>query len=117
MLAREPKGLRSVVLQDALDRADVYEEDNADGYIREIATHGCVGGSCSGLVYCKDTHAFYNKNADEIDELIERLHDEMGYNVHENMQRLGQSDLRNFLAWLAYEVTAQELLAEINPNE
>ena len=40
-------------------RAQVLED--ADGelsYITDIANHGCGGGSCSGLIYNSDTHAF-----------------------------------------------------------
>jgi hypothetical protein len=37
----------------------------------------------------------------------------MDYDIAENMKRLGQTDLRNFLAWLAYEVNAQEIIQEL----
>lgn len=87
-------------------------------YIKDVANHGCIGGTCRGLIYYTDTHEFYNKHAEEIDQILEDMSEQMGepYNITENMQRLGQSDLRNFLAWLAYEVTAQEILREIDPD-
>lgn len=91
---------------------------DADGevsYIKDCAEHGCIGGSCNGLIYYNDTHKFYNDHADEIDEMLADIADEMGeeYNIRENMKRLDQHDVRNFLAWLAYEVKAQEIMNEL----
>ena len=96
--------IKSIVLEDA---------DGDVNYVKDVAEHGCDSGSCANLVYYKDTHKFYNDNAEEIDELVETLADEMDYNISENMKRLGQTDLRNFLAWLAYEVNAQEIMREL----
>lgn len=92
--------------------------DDADGelsYIEDVANHGCVGGNCNGLIYYVDTHGFYNEHADEIDTLLETMEEEMGesYDITANMKRLGQTNLRNFLAWLAYEVTAQDIIREL----
>ena len=100
-------------------RADII--DHAEGeisYIKDVAEHGCIGGNCSGLVYTSDCEEYYNKHADEIDELLETLAEEMGesYDITANMKRLGQTNLRNFLAWLAYEVNAQEIMKELDPN-
>ncbi len=90
---------------------------DADGevnYIKDAAEQGCGNGNCNGLVYYTDTHKFYEKHADEIDQIIEDLAEEMGeYDIQANMKRLGQSDLRNFLAWLGYEVRAQEIMSEL----
>ena len=108
-------------LQDAEQDGDSIRStifDDADGevsYIKDAAEHGCIGGNCSGLVYYAATHAFYAKHAEEIDELLGELEDQMGepYDIQGNMKRLGQSDLRNFLAWMAYEVRAQEIMREL----
>ena len=92
--------------------------DDADGditYIKNVAEQGCVGGNCSGLIYYNATHTFYAKHAEEIDELLDEMAEQFGepYDIGGNMKRLGQSYLRNFLAWFAYEVRAQEIMREI----
>lgn len=100
------KNIKAIVLEDA---------DGEITYIKDVAEFGCVGGNCNGLIYYEDTHKFYNEHADEIDEILDDIEEQQGepYNIKENMKRLGQSDLRNFLAWLAYEVKAQEILNEL----
>ena len=98
------KTIREQILKDA-KKCD-------DSYIKEVAENGCIGGNCRNLIYYKDTHAFYDHYTNEIDEILERIADEMGedYDITANMKRLGQSDLRNFLVWLAYEAEAQKIL-------
>lgn len=116
LYGNEPKDSITAVL---LSDAGIHDEDTNDddvlAYIKDVAEHGCVGGACRGLVYYTDTHRFYAEHAEEIDELLAELEEEIGepYNITENMKRLGQSDLRNFLAWLAYEVTAQRIMQKL----
>lgn len=108
------KALKDIKAEKGTIKALLIEDaDGEVSYIKDVAEHGCIGGNCNGLIYYADTHAFYNEWADEIDELVIRLQQEMDYNVAENMERLGQHDLRNFLAWLAYEVNAQEIMQEL----
>ena len=56
---------------------------------------------------------------EEVDELLGELEEQMGepYDIGANMKRLGQSDLRNFLTWMAYEVRAQEIMRELEDEE
>lgn len=113
------KSLDTIKADNGTIRAQILADaDGVINYIKDVATHGCIGGICSNLVYYTDTHAFYNKHADEIDEILERVGEEMGesYNIQENMKRLNQTDLRNFLAWFAYEVEAQEIMRELDPE-
>jgi len=100
----EEGSIKALILEDA---------DNEVSYIKDVAEQGCQDGGCSGLVYYNDTHNFYNQRAEEIDELVKTLNEEMGYDIAENMKRLGQTDIRNFLSWLAYEVNAQEIMREL----
>lgn len=105
----EPNTITAQILEDA--------DDNIS-YIKDAATHGCVGGNCRNLIYYEDTHKFYNKHADEIDEILQEYKEQTGehYNILENMERLGQTDIRNFLAWLGYEIRAQEIMRELDPE-
>ena len=107
--------VKAVVLADAKDQGDEAEAIN---YIKDVAEHGCSGGSCTGLIYYSDIYKFYNDYAGDIDNILERLGEEIGeaYNITDNMTRLKQTDLRNFLTWLAYEVEAQDIIRELDPE-
>lgn len=110
------KNLKDIKVEAGTIKAQIIEDaDGEVSYIKDIAEHGCVGGSCRGLVYYSDTHAEYIKRADEIDEILQEIEEQTGepYNIMENMKRLNQSDIRNFLVWLAYEVKAQEIIQEL----
>jgi len=105
--------VRERVLLDARSR----DEEEAMVYLQDIASHGCIGGSCDGLISYFETEAFYTKYAHDIDAILERLGEEMGepYNILENMERLHLTEnLRNFLSWLAYEVEAQAIVSEVS---
>ena len=109
--------VRAQVLNDALALEPVGVNQyglahDALTYLGDVAKHGCAGGTCSNLIYYIDTHAFYTKHADDIDELLEEYQDELGENplVHLN---LDGSDLRNALAWWSYEYAARKILDEL----
>ena len=104
------KKLKDIKAERGTIRAQVLEDaDGEVSYIKDAAEHGCIGGGCRGLIMYVDTHAFYNTHAQEIFNLLE----EMEYNILEGMKRLNQIDICNFLAWLAYEVRAQEIMSEL----
>ena len=116
-ITAEAGTIKAQVLEDA--RGTESSVDDVQSYINNVANHGCQGGSCRGLIFYADTHAFYNRHAEEIDSLLEELAEEMGepYDITGNMKRMRQSDLRNFLAWLAYELRAQEIQRELDGDE
>jgi len=93
-------------------RAQVLED--ADGelsYITDIANHGCGGGSCSGLIYNSDTHAFTAKHMNEINKMLEDFRDSSGVNLLAEADTHG--DVFNFLSWWSYECRAQEIQQEL----
>jgi len=95
------------------------DSDGEVSYIKDAAERGCVGGNCNNLIYHEDTHNFYQKHAEEIDDILAKMEEDLGepYNITENMKRLGQYDLRNFLAWMAYEVVSQEIIQELEGGD
>lgn len=110
------KKLKELTAEKGTIRAQILADaDGEVSYVKDAGELGCIGGNCRRLVYYADTHDFYGKHGDEIDEILGDMEEEMGepYNIGENMKRLGQSDLRNFLAWMAYEVRAQEIMREL----
>lgn len=102
--------IRAQILEDAIDSSD----DQADqlAYIKDVAEYGCAGGSCHSLIYYSDTHTFYIEHADEIDELLQEYEENMGQHLLATANTHG--DLRNFLAWFAYEYEAQKIMDEMN---
>ncbi len=56
------------------------------------------------LIYNTDTHAFFDHFHDEIEELREQYEDELG----EPLRISG--DLKNWLAWLAFEDVAYNMV-------
>jgi len=62
----------------------------------------------SSLVYYKDTHEFFERHYDEIEEIRAEL-EEQGL----ELKLPSQSDLKNFFAWLGFEERARELYDEL----
>ncbi|WP_428743764.1 DUF7222 domain-containing protein [Sulfurimonas sp.] len=60
------------------------------------------------LIYYKDTHEFYDKHYEEIEELRAEL-EEQGIEI--NIP--SHSDLKNFFAWLSFEERARELYDDL----
>jgi len=113
------KKLNLIKAEKGTIKAEILDDaDGEIGYIKDVAEQGCSGGNCAGLIYYTDTEAFYNKYADEIDEILLDMEEMSGkpYDITGNMKRLKQSNLRNFLALLAYEVKAQEIMQELDPE-
>ncbi len=61
----------------------------------------------SSLIYYRDTHRFYDEYYDEIEDLRLEFEDNCG----EPLKVKG--DLKNFLAWFAFEETAYLLSIEL----
>ncbi len=60
----------------------------------------------SSLIYYEDTHTFYDKHYEEIEELRTEYESSTGESLKIN------NDLKNFLAWFAFEYVANELVNE-----
>lgn len=96
-----PKTLLEVVAQDALDA------ENAKSYLQDVLQHGCQSGMVSGLIYYKDTLAFYNEHVDDIEALREETEDSIGEPL-----AIGYPSY-NWLAWFGYEETARKIADEL----
>lgn len=100
LLKKSTSPLEKYVLEDAL------QEDNAKEYLESVLEHGCVSGMVSSLIYYNNTKEFYIKYMEEIEEIIQDIQDNAGYNVLEN----AKFPLYNWLAWLGYEETARKII-------
>ena len=75
-------------------------------FFEDLSRNGCVSGMVWSLIYYTDTHAFFDQHYDE----IEALRDEMEDNLGEPLKIEG--DLKNCLAWFAFEEVAFKLASE-----
>jgi len=92
-------------------------DDGIRGFILDLRQGGCSSGLVGSLVYYSDTTEFYDKFENEIQELIDNYTQELGYNNRlEFISSLNGSEnvydneqLKNLLAWFAFEQTAFQL--------
>ena len=67
---------------------------------------GCQGGTVSSLIYYNQTHAFYDKHYQEIEDLREEYEDNFGHPL------VIKGDLKNWFAWFAFQETAFQIARE-----
>ena len=84
------------VIEEALD----YHSPKA--FFEDLLQHGCESWMVGSLIYYKDTHEFYDKHYNEIEEMRNELA-EQGIEINVPTQ----SDLKNFFAWLSFEERAR----------
>jgi hypothetical protein len=75
--------------------------ENPEEFLKMILNYGCATGFVSGLVYYADTHKFFDTYYEEIEEL--RM--ECDYII----DLIKDRDLKNTLAWFAFEQVAYNL--------
>ncbi|WP_456440816.1 DUF7222 domain-containing protein [Psychroserpens sp.] len=105
IIDNQPNTLKAFVAQEAI------EQENIEDFFSDLQQHGCISGMISPLIYYKDTHQFFDDYYSEIEQLREDTEDSLG----EPIQIKG--DLKNTLAWFAFEETAYQmsLNLEIKP--
>jgi len=85
---------------------EALEHDNPEIFFQDLSNHGCICGMISWLIYYTDTHAFFEIHYNE----ILWLKDEWEANVWQSLKI--QWDIKNFLAWFAFEETAYQIASE-----
>lgn len=96
---RNPFTLEAEVARILLDQ----RPDGIASLMRDLAQGGCQSGLIGPLVYCADTHDFFDRHY----EAIEMLRQDTEANLGEPL-RIG-GDLKNTLAWFAFEQTAFDI--------
>ena len=98
------------LLEDNQDNITQAVIDEALGYhspkefFQDLLQYGCQSWIVSSLIYYKDTHEFYEKHYDEIEDIRCQLEDD---GIEVNIPEC--SDLKNFYAWLSFEQRAYEI--------
>lgn len=83
--------------------------------------HGCVSGCIGRLTYYTDTNKFFDDYEEEISDLVYDMAQNMGLSWLEFIASLNggkdvgsMEQLKNLLAWFAFEETTRKILEEIN---
>lgn len=99
----QPNSLKGAVAQEALED----ETSEITSFFSGLLEHGCVSGWVNSLVWYNQTHAFYDKHYNEIEELRQDYEESLGQPMSV------KSDYKNFMAWFAFEETAYQLAMEL----
>lgn len=102
--------LKKYVAEYMLDELDEYngtQKQQAQSWYNDLMRGGCQSGMIRSLIYYHDTHEFYDKFYDDIEEL--RL--EIEQSIGESLKPEG--DLKNWYAWLGFEETARKIADEL----
>ena len=91
-----PTSLEQAVLQEILDNIEDYTKEEALYWVENDAI--CVAGSVTGLIYYKDTVAFFDENEEEILDLAKDFEFDVSVVEH------GLQGFKNQMAWFAFEV-------------
>ena len=104
MLDENQGTITAAVIEDALD----YGYDEPQLFFEDLLQHGCQWGTVSSMIYYYDTHKFYDKHYDEIEDIRLELQEEWIL-----WNEPIDSDLKNYYAWLAYEHVAYNIYNEL----
>jgi len=99
--SERPTTISAFVAQEAT------EHDDPVSYLTDIVRHGCASGIVGPLIYYRDTHAFFDKHYDEIEDLRQDWENETGQAIKID------GDLKNTLVWFAVEQVAYAVMNEI----
>ena len=103
IIAEEPASIKAFVAQEALD----HDHQDPTMMFHNLQQAGCQAGMIGSLIYYRDTQRFFDCYYDEIEELREEYEDNVGQPLQIN------GDLKNWLAWFAFEETAFQLANEL----
>jgi hypothetical protein len=95
------------------------------GALKYLAHRGCQSGIVSHMIYYTDTVKFYKRHREEINEMLYRLMDDIGfvsladmfgYKFDEEDPLCLQDHNMNLLAWFGFEEAAR-IVAEREDND
>ncbi len=106
-ITRDMNPLQKHVAEWINKRSEDYE-DGVDGVYNDLMYGGCQSGYVGGLIYYKDTHAFYQQYSSEIEDILYEMEQDLGESplIH----KPAGDDLQNWLAWFGFEETARQLM-------
>ncbi|MDG1315024.1 MAG: hypothetical protein P8P29_05825 [Flavobacteriaceae bacterium] len=103
IIQNEPHTIKARVAKEALG----YTSESIVNFFDDLFRYGCISGMVTSLVYYIDTHKFYDLHYNQIEGIREIYEEFTDYPL------VIQGDLKNFLAWFAFEQTAYQLANEL----
>ena len=101
ILDKEYESVRKYVAQEAIEYHSVAT------FFHDILNYGCKNGTVSSLIYYSQTHAFFDRFYNDIEEMRHEYEKNMGVRIDLS------NDLKNTLAWFAFEETAYQIAKEL----
>lgn len=98
---------RSSIKKEVAREALSYGNDEPITFFSDLLQHGCISGMVSSLIYYRDTHSFYLRFYDQIEELRINMEESLGDSLKPS------GDLMNWYSWFAFEETARLLAEEL----
>jgi len=102
LLEENPNTITSEVVQEAL------AEEDPKYFFEHLLQYGCQSWFVWSMIRTKDTHAFYDKYYDEIEDIRYELTDQW---ILEN--NFIEGDLKNYFAWLSFEHVAYNIYNQL----
>lgn len=87
--------------------SDCQTDEEVINFFNDLQNYGCQSGMVSSLIYFTQTHAFFDTHYDEIEDLRQDYKDSCGIDIPIKY------DLKNTLAWFAFEEVAYQLANEL----
>jgi hypothetical protein len=97
VLAENLNTIKASVIQEALNSSPIYD------FFHDLLNYGCASGMISSLIYYSDTEKFFDTHYEEVMDLKTEFEESTG----ESMKIPHQ--LKNHLAWFAFEQVAYDL--------
>ncbi|WP_075340730.1 DUF7222 domain-containing protein [Tenacibaculum agarivorans] len=98
-----PQTIKAFVINEALSSG----YNDTKGFFAHLAEHGCISGMIPSLTYYADTEAFFDTYYEEIIELKSEFEEATGTPLNIPHQ------IKNYLAWFAFEQVAYQLTCEL----
>ncbi len=92
----------------ALEALDIDSPENTVRFFKDLLQYGCITGIVPSLVYYRDTEVFFDKYYEDIIWLKTEYEESIGQPMEIPHQ------IKNYLAWFAFEETARKIANELN---
>ena len=108
---KQIKNLKKQYPRNSIERRVLNEclkySDEPEDFFKDVLTYGCSDGIIGILTYTEDTHKFFDKYYGVIMDMVEDYRDNTGYFVNTGW------DIKNDLAWFAFEEVSRQLANEL----
>jgi hypothetical protein len=117
--------MRGAVAQSILDNASFETDEEVVSFMNDVTTYGCISGCVSGMIYYRETVAFYDEFSEYIYDMCLEFDFEEKLNMIADIRYAEIDDEyadmigfdvdieKNNLAWVGYELIVWDLLETV----